>query len=193
LSKDFGKTWEKVGPINDGKNPNAIQPAILVYPNGKLQALTRTKQTFIYESFSSDNGKTWMELKPSNMPNNSSGLDAVTLKDGRHLLVYNHVLPDSSWKNGKGPRTPLNVAISKDGKNWFAAAILEDSPISQYSYPAVIQTKDGMVHIVYTWRRKRIKHVVLNPNKLKLLPIVNGKWPALAGYTAPNGKEITND
>lgn len=192
-SKDFGKTWEKIGPINDGKNPSAIQPAILIHSDGKLQALTRTKETFIYETFSSDNGKTWSALTPSTMPNNSSGLDAVTLKDGRHLLVYNHVLPDSSWKNGKGPRTPLNVAISKDGKNWFAAAILEDSPISQYSYPAVIQTKDGMVHIVYTWRRKRIKHVQLDPSKLKLLPIKESKWPALAGYKAPVAGELTND
>jgi len=71
----------------------------------------------------------------------------------------------------------LNVAISKDGKQWYAAVILEDSPISQYSYPSVIQTKDGMVHIVYTWRRERIKHVMIDPNKLKLEPIVDEKWP----------------
>ena len=75
--------------------------------------------------------------------------------------------------NGKGARTPLNVAVSKDGKNWSAALILEDSPISQYSYPSVIQSKDGMVHIVYTWRRERIKYVKVDPKKLKLKPIVN--------------------
>ena len=92
-------------------------------------------------------------MKASSLPNNNSGTDAVTLKDGRQLLVYNHVKPADSLPNGKGARTPLNVAISKDGKNWFAALILEDSPISQYSYPSVIQTNDGMVHIVYTWRR----------------------------------------
>jgi predicted neuraminidase len=69
----------------------------------------------------------------------------VTLRDGRQLLVYNHVKPPGMEK--KGPRTPLNVAISKDGKNWEAALVLEDSPISQYSYPSVIQTADGMVHM----------------------------------------------
>jgi len=111
------------------------------------------------------------------LPNNNSGTDAVTLQDGRQLLVYNHVKPDSALPNGKGPRTPLNVAVSKDGKQWWAAVILEDSPISQYSYPSVIQTKDGMVHIVYTWRRERIKHVMIDPSKLKLEKITHEKWP----------------
>jgi alpha-L-rhamnosidase len=87
-------------------------------------------------------------------------------------------MPNASWVNGKGPRTPLNVAISGDGINWTAAVILEDSPVSQYSYPSVIQTKDGLVHIVYTWRRERIKHVILDPKKLQPKKIVNGVWPS---------------
>jgi alpha-L-rhamnosidase len=88
--------------------------------------------------------------------------------------------------NGKGPRTPLNVAISKDGKIWNAALILEDSPISQYSYPSVIQSKDGIVHIVYTWRRQRIKYVKIDPKKLKGESIMNKQWPGevkVAGKT----------
>jgi len=93
------------------------------------------------------------------------------------LLVYNHVLPDSSWVKGKGPRTPLNVALSQDGKKWYAALVLEDSPISQYSYPSVIQSKDGMVHIVYTWRREKIKYVKIDPSKLILTEIKNKQWP----------------
>lgn len=116
-------------------------------------------------------------MKASALPNNNSGTDAVTLKDGRQLLVYNHNLPNKTWVNGKGPRTPLNVAVSKDGKVWSAALVLEDSPISQYSYPSVIQTKDGLVHIVYTWRREKVKHVVVDPSKLELKEIVNKQWP----------------
>ena len=116
-------------------------------------------------------------MTASSLPNNNSGLDGVTLKDGRQLLVYNHVKPDSSATGGKGPRTPLNVAVSKDGKTWYAALILEDSPISQYSYPSVIQTKDGLVHVVYTWRREKIKHVVIDPSKLVLKPMKDGAWP----------------
>ncbi|SKC04706.1 sialidase family protein [Dyadobacter psychrophilus] len=176
VTPDFGKTWRKVGPLNDGKAINAIQPSILVHSNGDLQILCRSRNRAVVESWSKDGGKTWSEVKASNLPNNNSGTDAVTLKDGRQLLVYNHVLPPGN--EAKGPRTPLNVAISKDGKNWDAALVLEDSPISQYSYPSVIQSADGMVHVVYTWRRERIKYVKIDPSKLKGKAITDGKWPS---------------
>lgn len=117
-------------------------------------------------------------MQKTALPNNNSGTDAVTLKDGRFLLVYNHVLPPDSVKGGKGERTPLNVAVSQDGKTWYAALVLEDSPIGQYSYPSVIQSSDGKVHIVYTWRRKRIKHVEIDPSKLIFSKIEDGKWAA---------------
>jgi len=77
----------------------------------------------------------------------------------------------------KGDRSPLNVAVSDDGEHWKAALVLEDEPKQRFSYPAVIQTSDGMVHILYTWKRKKMKHVVVDPNKLTLTPIVDGKWP----------------
>lgn len=193
ISEDKGKTWRKVGPINDGKTLTSIQPSILIYKDGRLQVLARSKDRAIIESWSSDNGETWSPVAKSSMPNNNSGTDAVTLKDGRQLLVYNHVYPHDTLKNGKGPRTPLNVAISNDGKKWYAAAILEDSPISQYSYPSVIQSADGMVHVVYTWRRQKIKYVKIDPSNLQLIEIKNGKWPAMQGYAAPTATEITKD
>ncbi|MFC0775235.1 sialidase family protein [Terrimonas alba] len=177
FTSDFGKTWTKTPPINDGKAVSAIQPSILQYKNGSLQILCRSQNRTINESWSADGGNTWNEMKASSMPNNNSGTDAVTLKDGRQLLVYNHVKPADSLPRGKGARTPLNVAISKDGKKWFATLILEDSPISQYSYPSVIQSKDGMVHIVYTWRRERIKYVKIDPRKLVGKEIINEQWP----------------
>ncbi|MFT3935712.1 MAG: exo-alpha-sialidase [Chitinophagaceae bacterium] len=182
-TKDEGKTWSKSEDINDGKIVSAIQPSILTYKDCRLQVLCRSKNRTVNESWSSDGGKTWSPMKASALPNNNSGTDAVTLKDGRQLLVYNHVKPDSSLPNGKGARTPLNVAISKDGVQWYAAVILEDSPISQYSYPSVIQSKDGMVHIVYTWRREKIKYVKIDPSKLKLEPIKNEKWPGFVVKT----------
>jgi predicted neuraminidase len=175
FTADFGKTWEKIGPINDGKTFSVIQPTILTWPDGRLQVLCRSRNRAIVESTSVDGGKTWSEMTAVALPNNNSGIDAVTLADGHQLLVYNHVLPPKGETNGD--RTPLNVAVSKDGKTWNAALVLEDSKISQYSYPAVIQTSDGLVHIVYTWRRERIKHVVIDPAKLELKKITNGKWP----------------
>jgi alpha-L-rhamnosidase len=178
-TKDFGRTWEKIGPINDGKTFHAIQPSILTHTDGRLQILCRTQERVIGESWSSDYGKTWTPVTGTMLPNNNSGIDAVTLQDGRQLLVYNHLLPHDTLKRGKGARTPLNVAVSEDGKTWRAALVLEDSPIGQYSYPSVIQTKDGLVHIVYTWRRKAIKHVVVDPDKWILSQIENMKWPSL--------------
>jgi Alpha-L-rhamnosidase N-terminal domain./Bacterial alpha-L-rhamnosidase. len=171
---DFGKTWKKIGPIQ-AKDINAIQPSILQYKDGRLQILCRSRSRALVESWSEDGGKTWSPLATTSMPNNNSGTDAVTLQDGRQLLVYNHVLPPEG--QAKGARTPLNVAISEDGKNWSAVLVLEDSPISQYSYPSVIQSADGMVHIVYTWRRDRIKYVKVDPGQLKPIKIENGIWP----------------
>lgn len=189
---DFGKAWTMTAPVPNGATQGAIQPSILTYKDGRLQALCRSRDRAILETWSTDQGKTWSPLTKTTLPNNNSGTDAVTLADGRQLLVYNHVLPPGTL--AKGPRTPLNVAVSKDGKTWYAVAILEDSPISQYSYPSVIQTKDGLVHFVYTWRRKSIKHAVLDPKKMKLVKIENGVWPAMKGYIAPEGTaEITKD
>lgn len=176
-TKDWGHTWSKSDALNDPKTITGIQPSLLQYKDGRMQLLGRSQDRTVNEIWSTDGGNTWSEMKPSALPNNNSGTDAVTLKDGRQLIVYNHVKPDSSLPRGKGARTPLNVAVTKDGKKWFAALVLEDSPISQYSYPAVIQTKDGMVHIVYTWRREKIKHVVINPMQLDLKEIVNEEWP----------------
>lgn len=184
VTPDFGKTWKKIGPVTKNGH-DAIQPAVLQYGDGKLQALSRSKSRAIVETWSEDNGKSWSPLKETSLPNNNSGLDAVTLQDGRQMLVYNHVLPPDG--EVKGPRTPLHISVSDDGKNWYAALILEDSPISQYSYPSIIRTKDGMVHVVYTWRRERIKHVKIDPSKLELVKIEDGQWPDFSGE-ANSGK-----
>jgi len=155
---DLGKSWERTGPLNDGRRIAAIQPTLLTLEEGSLLALSRSRQGAIMESRSADGGKTWGPLAPTALPNPNSGLDAVTLADGRHLLVYNHAT--------RG-RTPLNVAVSLDGRTWRAAATLEDQP-GEYSYPAVIQARDGTVHVTYTWNRVKVKHVIIEPAKLVL-------------------------
>lgn len=188
VTRDWGKTWEKIGPINDPKTANVIQPSLLTHKDGRMQVVCRSRNRAIMESWSADGGKTWSEMTATHLPNNNSGTDAVTLKDGRQLLVYNHVLPPGDL--AKGPRTPLNVAISSDGKTWQACLVLEDSPISQYSYPSVIQTKDGLVHVVYTWRRERVKHVVIDPKKLKPVKMDGGDWP---GVKVDDGKESKSE
>lgn len=171
---DFGRTWQLIGPVNDGVAIQAIQPSILFLGGEKLLALGRCRQDKVFEVRSDDGGKTWGEMTLGTLPNNNSGTDAVTLADGSHLIVYNHIAGTPGKWGGK--RTPLNLAASKDAKTWSAALVLESDP-GEYSYPAIIQTKDGLVHITYTWKRQKVKHVVVDPAKLVLKPIVDGQWP----------------
>ena len=163
---DWGKTWEQVGPLNE-RDFGAIQPTILRWGPGRLQILCRTQTAkTIAESWSTDEGKSWPQLKPTVLPNPNSGIDAVMLADGRGVLVYNHTM--------KG-RSPLNIAVSSDGKTWLAGPVLEDTPRREFSYPAVIQTSDGMIHTTYTDDRERIKHVVVDPAKMQLKPMEDAK------------------
>ncbi len=166
-SRDLGKTWDMIGPVNDGKAVSAIQPSILFLGGDNLLALGRTRQGKLFQVGSTDLGKSWGAMTLTALPNPSSGTDAVTLKDGRHLLIYNHT--------PKG-RSPLNLALSADAKTWQAALVLESNP-GEYSYPAIIQTRDGLVHATWTWKRQKVKHVVIDPAKLEPRAMVNGEWP----------------
>ncbi|MCJ7679428.1 MAG: exo-alpha-sialidase [Candidatus Aminicenantes bacterium] len=156
ITPDLGKTWEVIGPINDGKEFEAIQPGILIYPDGHLQAFCRSRQGVIVQSRSNDGGRTWSRLTATSLLNPNSGIDALTLSDDRHILVYNDTI--------KG-RSPLNVALSSDGTFWKNVLLLENEK-GDFSYPAVIQASDGLIHITYTYLRKTIKHVVVDPRKL---------------------------
>ncbi len=150
------RSWEKSRALNDPKEFGAIQPTILVHSPSLLQVLCRSRQGVIVESWSQDEGRTWGHMTSTSLPNPSAGIDSVRLKDGRSLLVYNP---------SKTGRERLDIAVSADGKTWQSALTLENSA-GEYSYPAMIQTHDGMVHVTYTWRRERIKHVVIDPSRL---------------------------
>lgn len=161
FTTDNGRSWYRGPDLNDAIKITGIQPSILRHSEKTLQALTRSQDGTINETWSNDNGRTWSELQQTSMPNNNSGIAAITLTDGRQLLVYNHVKPSANSTEGLGVRSPLNVAISNDGKIWEPYAVLEDEVGAEFSYPYAIQSKNGKVHITYTWKRKRIKHVVL--------------------------------
>jgi len=158
---DMGGTWERSAPLNDAKEFGLIQPTILKWPSGKTQVLCRSRQGRVVESWMGVDWKSWSAPARTTLPNPNSAVDAVMLRDGRGLLVYNHTTQG---------RSPLNVAVSSDGILWEAALVLESEP-GEYSYPAVIQSSDGLVHITYTWKRQRIKHVIVDPRKLRLHPL----------------------
>ena len=160
-SRDLGKTWQVIGPVNDGKKFAAIQPSILSYRDGRMQVMCRSRQNVVTQSWSSDKGRTWSPMSASNLPNPNAGTDAVTLKDGRQLIIYNHTVRGGTFPSG---RNMLNAALSSDGKTWEPVLTLERAQ-GEYSYPAVIQAKDLKVHITYTYLRRSVKHVVIDPAK----------------------------
>jgi len=174
-TRDLGITWQRTPALHDGIAIQAIQPSLLTRKDGSLLAIGRTRQDHLFSLSSTDQGVTWSPIKLGTLPNNNSGTDAVTLQDGSHLLVYNHVtrLP-GKWS---GIRTPLNVSVSQDGETWKAALVIEKDP-GEYSYPSVMQAKDGKVHITYTWKRQRVKHLVIDPAKLQPKDMAaDGCWP----------------
>jgi predicted neuraminidase len=166
-TKNVVREWTKTRYLNSSMEWGAIQPTILPWDDGSIQILCRTKNGKITQCLSYDKGLTWSRMRGTELPNPNSAIDSVMMRDGVAALVYNH--SDTS-------RGMLNVAISKDGKKWDAAQVLENEP-GEFSYPAIIQTSDKLLHITYTWKRQGIKHVVLDPAQFRTQPIVNGVWP----------------
>ena len=153
-STDNGENWTKI-PIDHNSEFNVIQPTILVHSKDTIQVLNRSRENKIISSFSYDSGESWTDLKPLELNNPNSGVDGVTLKNGTHLLVYNPNI------NG---RSKLVLSESDDGINWTDKLILEDEETGEFSYPAIIEASDGLVHISYTFNRRNIKHVVIEVN-----------------------------
>ena len=180
-STDNGATWKKIGPItvteeqDKAEKPapdppmdspeirakdhgprqfeGIIQPSV-VRLNGRhlrLYARSRTLAAKVVVADSFDDGVTWTKTHFLDVPNNNSGLDAVALKDGRVVMIFNDT--------PRG-RSPLNLAVSHDGEHFRVFATLEQGA-GEYSYPAVIQAADGDLEMTYTWHRTAIKHVHL--------------------------------
>ncbi len=147
--------WELVEvPIS--RNLDCIQPTILRHSESTLQALCRSENGVIAETWSYDEGKSWSPLESTCLPNPNSAIDAVSLDESRHVLIYNDT---------KIGRSSLVVATTSDGKIWKNILKLE-SDDGEYSYPSIVRGSGSSVHIVYTWNRENIKYVFLNENDI---------------------------
>jgi predicted neuraminidase len=134
-----------------------IQPALVPLNDDRVLMMLRARggQRALYTAFSDDNGWTWTEAAPTGLPNPDAAIDALRLRDGRILLVYNH---------SEVTRENLQLAVSADGgRTWRTSAILEDGTVDQeFSYPTLAEDSRGRIHLTYTWQRERIKHVTFN-------------------------------
>ena len=149
------KTWEKI-KVKNKANFNVIQPTFLIHADDNIQMLCRSKHDKVINSWSSDYGKTWSEMDSINVVNSNSGIDGIALNKNFFLLVNNPLPRGADWFNG---RNILDVEYSKDGLNWKKLLDLEYQTEGEFSYPAIIQTSDKKIHILYTYNRKYIKHI----------------------------------
>ncbi|MCS7119616.1 MAG: sialidase family protein [Nitrososphaerota archaeon] len=183
ISEDMGEVWDTYGPVTSVTG--CVQGNIVQLSDGSLLMYMRTRSHplhgflkatvrrtvqdstgkiaekkellniggFIWKSISNDRGRTWSEAVETQFPNPNSGISLIRLKNGHFVLAFNdtHI-----------GRTPLNVAFSIDeGQTWPYERVLEDA-FGQFSYPQLLQTDDGIIHIVYTYLRRSIKHCWFN-------------------------------
>lgn len=153
--------WSKIEIPND-KGYDIIQPTILVHSPKKMQLLFRSKHNKLITSWSNDNGKTWSNAEKINVVNSNSGIDALSLSNHSFLLVNNPLLQGKDWFNG---RNVLDIEYSKNGIKWEKLFDLENQKEGEFSYPVIIQTTDGKIHVAYTYNRKYIKHVSFEMKK----------------------------
>ena len=170
ISDDDGKSWRASPPFPVpadapawGKRPfGVIQPTLWEDEKG-VHALMRATDGWIWRTDSTDGGETWKECRRTSLENINSGLDCVRASDGRLYLAMNGPSNGKGW----GTRNHLEVKVSEDGgETWRTFAVLADDGPKQpdgrgteFSYPAVIEPRPGVLAITFTWNRRQIRFV----------------------------------
>ncbi len=161
ISDDGGKTWRAGSPI---VGPCLNQPSVVRKKDGTLAAYMRSEgimQGRAQVSYSSDEGETWTNAEITDIPNPNASLEAIALQDGRWVMAYNDT---------EEGRYSLMLAISDDeGKSWKWKRRLERQEGGMFHYPSLIQTRNGLLHITYTYQqgantKRTIKHAALHPD-----------------------------
>ncbi len=186
-SDDHGQSWTSAGPITipslaastavppiepDGlaKPSGLIQPVIVPMGGSHLRLYARSSGDIgrICMADSADGGLHWTAAHLMDLPNPNAGIDAVRLRDGRIVLLYN---------DAAHARTPLVLAVSVDGEHFDNFATLESGP-GEFSYPALIQGRDGDLRMTYTYNRERIRYAVYPLAKIPAAPAGSLALPA---------------
>ncbi|UCH35639.1 MAG: exo-alpha-sialidase [Armatimonadota bacterium] len=156
ISTDHGRTWSDSRDIVAPGEPGNIQPTLAQLSDGSILALMRRGKPpeRIWQARSHDRGRTWDTPTPTELPNPNAATDMVRLSNGHLVLAFNNVTDN---------RNVLTLAVSvDDGRTWAHKRDLENEPYGEFSYPAIIQARDGTIHVTYTYNRRNIKHVALN-------------------------------
>ncbi|HXB72703.1 MAG TPA: exo-alpha-sialidase [Candidatus Acidoferrales bacterium] len=154
-TKDNGKTWVRSQNIPN-QNVMGEQPAVAPRPDGSLLAFVRLKPALL-QTESTDGGLNWTPAHATDLKCPDSAISLRALRNGHLLLAHN---------DSDRARTPLSITRSLDGgKTWSSHLVFESNP-GEYSYPSILQTSDGLIHVTYTYRRYSIKHVEFDENWL---------------------------
>ena len=164
ISDDDGKSWRASNPIV-GFGP--IQPTFAKRKDGSIMAYLRDSGAApqrIMMSESSDQGETWSFAIDTDIPNPGSSLEVTVLKNGHWVMAYNDTEDNrNSWA----------VSLSEDeGKTWkWKRHIGQAADQSEsFSYPSLIQTKDGKLHLTYSYGNpsgKTIMHASFDEKWIK--------------------------
>jgi predicted neuraminidase len=157
ISDDDGRSWRLTEPILSP--PGNIHPTLVQLSDGRLLAYLRTggEGGFTWRTESRDGGESWITPAPTLWPNPNSGIDLLRLQSGRLALAFN---------NSDRLRTPLCVALAEEDECWHWVQTLEDGD-AEFSYPALAQTDDGRIHMVYTYRREHIHYACFTEDWLR--------------------------
>lgn len=171
-SDDNGKSWSTLcklrSPYSDGYG--LAEPGIYIHENGDMWVYCRTPYGFQYFSRSFDGGESWSPMRPQLCFSSPDSPMRVKRLGNITAAVFNPVPYNCTctefedWKSAK--RTPLVCAVSRDDGLSFAmngetlangsllgfaanAYYIEDDPASSYCYPAMIETRDGILVAYY--------------------------------------------
>jgi predicted neuraminidase len=181
-STDGGATWDLGAAITTPSGN--IHPCVVELSDGTLLALLRTGGAGgqIWRAASADEGRTWSAIAPTAFPNPNAGIDLLRLQDGRLLLAFNNsqterVPLDLAWSDDEGatwsaPRTVVARPAGDQERtvNWQSYWGTAGQPVAarppEFSYPTLLQTRDGTIHLVYTHNRTSIRHLPLDATQL---------------------------
>jgi len=168
-SDDVGRHWDRSDPIETPEG--VIQPALARLSDGRLLMLLRTLERengALWQSFSDDEGRTWSAPTRTRLPNPNARVDVQSLASGALVLAFNDT--------PRG-RTPLTLALSDDdGRTWPLRVNVETDE-AEFSYPALIQSSDGLCHLAYSHRRVNIAHVAFDEEWLRAQRKRKGRRP----------------